>query len=498
MLNNLKALVVVGTLAFLVFRLARPICLRFMEPQDYDRRVKVWMVLTIVTFASPTFYTFALLSIPILVWAARRDSNPAALYLMLFYVAPNVQFAPIHQLFAIGHVRLLGFCILIPALMRTDLRQIRGEPNWKAMSFYIVAFCLLQVALFAPLESLTACVRRGFLLLLDLAIPFVAFSRILNSRKSIAEAMCALVLATAVMAPVGFFESMRNWLLYVGVGNGWGAPQDFAFLLRAGKLRAQVSAGHSIAFGYAMAVGFGLWLYLQRGQLPKSRAHLVTAWLWMGSFAAYSRAPWLVAVIMMFAYLLMLPHGFSRSMRALMIMGMLFGAVAMTPLGASIIDTLPFVGTLDSQNVTYRQTLFQTSVELIKEKPWFGDRFVMLRMEHLRQGQGIIDLVNGYLYVALFFGLTGLWLLGSFLIGCTFKAYAACVKARQLDTEFAAIGACVGSIMFGTMIYIATAGFELLTWAFAGMAVAYARVVSADLRERARVKQPRRLVPNLS
>jgi hypothetical protein len=493
MLNNLKALVVVLPLAFLVFRLARPICLRFMEPQDFDRRMKVWFALTITVFASPSFYVFAVISVSIVIWAARRDNNPAALFVFLFYAAPNVQFDPIHQLFPVGHVRLLTFSLLIPALVKWDRRQLAGEANWRALDFFIVSFCLLQVLLFSPYESITACIRRGILLILDQAIPFMVLSRVLNSRKSIVEAMAAFVLAVAIMTPIGLFESLRSWLLYVGAANSWGAPTSFAYLLRAGRLRAQVSTGHSIAFGCVIAMAFGFWLYLQR-ELPRKTSFAVSAWLWVGAYAGYARGPWLVSVIILFSYLLMIPSGFSKTVRAALVMGAAFGVLALTPIGEQLIDILPFVGSVDSQNVLYRQTLFDTSIELIKEKPWFGDRFVMLRMEHLRQGQGIIDLVNGYLYVALFFGVTGLFLVGSFLTGSMLKAYIASINSRKVDADLSVLGSCIGAVMLGMMIHIYTAGWEPLTWSLAGIAVAYARIVGATTRQRALARRTRRLV----
>jgi hypothetical protein len=90
MLLNLKALVVVLLLATPVFILAKPLCLRFTSPEDFARRRNVWYVLTVCAFVSPSFWLYALVAVPVLAWAGKRDASPTALYVLLFYVVPPV------------------------------------------------------------------------------------------------------------------------------------------------------------------------------------------------------------------------------------------------------------------------------------------------------------------------------------------------------------------------------------------------------------------------
>ena len=44
------------------------------------------------------------------------------------------------------------------------------------------------------------------------------------------------------MAPMAVFESARSWLLYTNMASLWGDPNELAWLMRGGSLRAQVSA----------------------------------------------------------------------------------------------------------------------------------------------------------------------------------------------------------------------------------------------------------------
>ena len=74
-------------------------------------------------------------------------------------------------------------------------------------------------------------------------------------------------------------------------------------------------------------------------------------------------------------------------------------------------------------------------MSLIKQNPFFGDAFVYLQMEQLRQGQGIIDIVNGYLYTALFNGLVGLGLIVSVLLVALGRAAVATKRVRVIDAD---------------------------------------------------------------
>ena len=83
MFDSVKELVVVLTIAAIVFRLATPIALEFMDSGDFARRRLVWFLLTAVGFLSPNFWLYALVAIPVLLWANRSEPNPVALYLLL-------------------------------------------------------------------------------------------------------------------------------------------------------------------------------------------------------------------------------------------------------------------------------------------------------------------------------------------------------------------------------------------------------------------------------
>ena len=482
MFYNLKPLVVVMGIALMVFGLARPLALHFMSPEDYARRRNVWIVLTVTAFVSPSFWIYALVALVLLAWAARKDSNPLALYVMMLHVIPPIAlYIPmvgINQLFQLNNYRILSLAILLPFAVRI-FRAPKAPASRARMlvDICLIGYVLLQLALLFPYESFTNTLRRGFLLTLDIVLVYYAFSRACTTRQAIHDVMASFCVTCGIFSAIALFETLKGWLLYQGLGDVWGHPIEFAFLMRGDSLRAQVSLGHSLPLGYTLAIGFGFALYL--AQLLRSRtAGLVLAvWLWLGLLAAYSRGPWLVAAIAFFAFVALQPNGFVRFIKYGIVVAVGAGLVLFSPFGHRVIDAMPFIGTLDAENVEYRQRLAEVSWRLIQQNPVLGNPFVLTQMEELRQGQGIIDLVNSYASIALLYGLGGLSLfVGVFLValGSTHRMSR---RWAGSDVDTTSLGACIIACMLGTFLMLAVGSFGTglawTCWILAGLAAGY-------------------------
>ena len=70
------------------FLVARPVFLNFMSVNDFARRRNVWFALTAAAFLMPNFWLVVIVSVPLLAYAAAKDSNPPALYLILLLALP--------------------------------------------------------------------------------------------------------------------------------------------------------------------------------------------------------------------------------------------------------------------------------------------------------------------------------------------------------------------------------------------------------------------------
>jgi O-antigen ligase len=495
MFSSIKSLIVVLTIAATVFYLAKPTALRFMSGEDFSRRRLVWFVLTTVGFVSPNFWLYALVAVPMFVWAGRKDSNPIALYLLMLHVIPPVAVSiPVlgnNGLFPLDNYGLLALCVLLPATIRYRKNSEGPMPGaFGAMDVLLLAFGVLQVALYTPPDlphhfvipdSPSNALRRGVLFLLDTYLLYFAVSRICQSQKKMVDAAATFCLAGAVMAAIGIFEHTRGWLLYVDIASRWGNDPNAAFYLtRGGSLRAQVSAGHAIALGYLLAVAFGFWLYLKSQVQSKIHRVGVTLLLWGGLFGAFSRGAWLGGATVYFTFIAVGPRAVSRLIKGTGLALVFAGLVAVSPIGDRILEMLPVMGRTADSSITYRQRLAERGWELVLAHPFFGDQFPWPEMEELRQGEGIIDMVNTYLGASLSYGLIGLFCFLSFILLGMTRAYARARELARSDPDLALFGASLIACIVGILIMIQSASFGLgiqkMFYVLAGLTTAYARL----------------------
>jgi hypothetical protein len=493
---TLKRLIIVLTLAATVFHFAKPIALRFMSGEDFSRRRLVWFVLTAVSFVSPSFWLYALVAVPVFVWANRKDSNPIALYLLMLHVIPPVGFAiPIlgnNGLFPLDNYRLLAFCVLLPAAMRYRRNREEGAVGrLTAMDVLLLAFGALQVALYTPPDlsipipdSPTNFLRRAVLFFLDDYLVYFTVSRTCHSRRKMVDAAATFCLACGIMAAIAVFENMRHWLLYIEIEGGWGIPLNRTmWLTRGDELRAQASAGHALSLGYLLAVGFGFWLYLKSHVQSRIRRMGVTLLLWGGLFAAFSRGPWLGAVTEYFTFFAAGSRAVSRLAKGTLFALAVALLIMVSPIGDRILDVLPIMGNSTDFNIIYRQRLAERGWEIVLAHPLFGDQFPWPEMADLRQGEGIIDIVNTYLGVALNYGLVGLFcFLGFILLGMA-KVYARTRELVHSDPDLALFGTSLIACIAGTLVMIDSSSFNLgcekIFYVLAGLATAYATLTES-------------------
>jgi O-Antigen ligase len=486
MINNLKALVVVLAIALVMFAIAKPVCLHFMAEKDFVRRRNVWIALTIAAFASPSFWLFAAIALPVLAWAASKDSNPLALYMLVFCIIPPIisfelPVVGLNALFRLNYVRLLAFAILIPLAWKL----LKSKDNKEALKFtkidwFVLGFAVLHLTLLLPYESITHNMRRWFLHFLDVMILYFVATRACRTRQDISEVMATFCLLCAVLAPIAFFESQRHWLLYGDIGHMWGATEMLQYASRGGSLRAQASAGQSIPLGFLLAFGFGLGLFLSARLKSLSVTIVFSTLMWAGMIAAHARAPWIAAVLIFFVYLVLGPNGLARFSKAFFASAILAAVLLASPIGGRIVDNLPFVGKVGAENVEYRQELAKKSWEQIKQNPIAGNPFVLKNLESLRQGEGIIDLLNAYTNIAMYYGLPALFLyLGPYLF-CLWYAFRTSRQWVPIDQEIASMGAIMAACVFGFLWAMGAGGFGPYPTNFSivviGLSVAYARL----------------------
>jgi O-antigen ligase len=377
-----------------------------------------------------------------------------------------------------GHLRVMSLAVLLPAAIaissRSD-REPRGHVRQRvplnAADIMVLCFAALQLLVQVPYESPTNTMRRAVLIGLDMLLPYFVLSRSCGSVAKIKEAFGALAAAAIVLAPLAVLEMFWTAMLFGDFEHVWNTPLMYLPLYRGVLLRAQVTAGHSIVFGYFCAIALCAW-WTVKDQVGRKPLRLVgTAMVALALLASLSRGPWLGAIVGMLTFAI-LGRGTTKGLAK--VAGGTFAvllAILASPYGDELMQYVPFVGTADSESVTYRQRLLEISLALIVENPVLGTPGFIQYLEDLRQGQGIIDLVNGHITIALSYGLLGLGLfLGTFAV-VTWRC--AIRPAAVRGDEWRQVGVGLSAAIAAAMATLFTASNYLsvtyLYWALAGL-----------------------------
>jgi hypothetical protein len=479
---HLRALVVLLVLGGVTFALARaPACAAAMKDEDFVRRRNVWFALTAAVFLAHNFWIFILFAAALLLFSLSEEGNKLALYFFVLFAVPAIDdeipgFGIVEHFFAIDYLRLLSLAILLPAWLALRIRpdaEAFGRTNADKL---LLAYLVLQFCLQLPHTTLTETLRRGILYAFtDVLLPYYVASRAARSLAALREALMAFVLGALVLASIALFEFARHWLLYSPLEQAldvnWGMLN---YLERGdGVLRAQASTGQPIILGYVLAVALGLALHL--------RKTIPLVLLAAGLVAAMSRGPWIGAAVMWVAFVATGPQPLRRLAK--------LGAAALcvaplllvSPVGKEFVDYLPFVGTVEAHNVIYRERLFEISLGVVLDHPFFGawDFLQLPVMQQLKQGEGIIDVVNTYLGVALASGLVGLALFCGFFLVVLVELASAMFRAGERDSDPGVLGRSLFCALLGILVMIVSTSsvtlIPVVYWALAGLAQAYAR-----------------------
>jgi hypothetical protein len=506
--QTLKALLVVCFFGGVAFYFIKPIALLYIDEADYNRRRNVWFALTLTGFLSPSFWIFALVAALLLVPAGRKDSHPLGLYMLMLHVIPpisvNIPIVGINRLFSLDLFRILSLVVLLPLVWRVKgARKTLWARNSLVMDVLVLGYGLLLTSMYispdtpdaASLhDSPTNVIRRGLLFLIDDFLVYYTFSRACTSKRAIVDAMASFCVATTIMALVAVFESQKHWLLYQLVGNTWRGELENQFLMRNGMVRAAVSAGHSLALGYLFAIALGFWLYL-RIRLPSALKRFAGLMVFAsGLLAAYSRGPWAGSILIYFGYVALGSRPTLRLVKAMLASAALIVALLLSPVGARIMDVIPALGgKVDSYNVVYRHRLAQRSLDLIRTNPVWGNSDAYVRLHDLRQGEGIIDFVNSYAEVAVFYGMVGLFFFLSFMLFGLVRSWLIARALRPIDPDLASMGIVIVACITGSFLMLYTSSFvmayEKLYFVLAGLASAYVRLGLVRLSSETRAKK---------
>ncbi|WP_374568491.1 O-antigen ligase family protein [Ideonella sp.] len=489
MLAHLKALIVILAVALPVFWMASAAWPEAARP-EIRRWRWAFLLVTTLSFVTPSIWVYAV-AMPAVVAMflapeGDRAERAAVLWALLLMAVPNAgAYIPglggISNFFEMTHSRALSFALLVPAIMMMPKKGPR-RPGLLGIGtdWFVLAYFVVQIAVMAPYASTTDLIRQAFVLSIDTLLPYWVFSRAFNQPEALTGAMRAYVLVALILSVLAMFESVRRWPLYDAVSVHWGIDWDMiVFLERAGFLRAKASAGHSLMLGCVLLIAWGWWGVVRAELKSKTWVWLGTLGLIAGLAASLARGSWLGAAVLT---VLMLAMGRApvKHLLLLAVGGVVFlGIAAVVPGMGFVIDMLPFVGNVDSENVEYRQRLLEISLGLIRQSPWLGVPGYLNYMEELRQGQGIIDIVNSYLAVALTTGVVGLFCFVGMLVSMMLGLWGV-RRNKDASPEGRHMATCLLATTLAVMFTLVTTSSIVvvlqLTYMLTGLGVSCARL----------------------
>ncbi|MBI1393695.1 MAG: hypothetical protein GC152_13225 [Alphaproteobacteria bacterium] len=496
--GSLKALVVVIVVVAGVFFAGRSAMTELVPGRRFDRWAIMAVLLVPINFLVANFWLATAAAVAVALGVGYGERRKAILFIILaFMMADGALTIPglagMNKLADMSALIAAIYLFVLPATFERRDRMV-GAP-FRAADLMLLGFFLLTSALAFRETTFTNGLRVIIQSTAILAPIYIAFSRIAKSTDELLAATCAVASVMIALGAVAIFEYALQWHFYSIPRGRWGIGTEFDFGIRAGSLRSFATTGTPIAFGVMLAAALPLTLGLRKLVRRKSIMNLGVAALAIGLLATLSRTSWIAGVIGVAAYYAVGPKAFGRLVQFGFV-GALGGLVLLaTPYGDSLWEILPWIGGGSTDTFDYRTRLFEISTGVIAQNPWFGiaDPASHPDMQVLVQGQGIVDLVNSYLAIALNYGLVGLGLFAVGNIMVVNSAMRAAKAVRSTNPTVSAIcQAFVGAhvaLLFG----IAGTSWSVgmlgeFTWLTIGLTAASARLAFAVAEKEAEVE----------
>jgi O-Antigen ligase len=375
----------------------------------------------------------------------------------------------------------------LPAFFSATRRETRTGNVGQTADLLILSYVLLMVAMQFRNSSLTNVLRMTFVYTLSILVPYFAFSRIITTTTDMRKALVAFVLAAFPLCLVAVFEAAKGWLLYQSISFEWEEAHLVmgGYVQREGILRGTASAQAPIPLGFVLLVALGCLLALKQ-TVNRNTARLGFTLLGAGLLASLSRGPWIGAAVLMVLYLATGPNAVTKLAKFVAIGIICLALLHFTPFGSRLLDFLPFIGSVEAENVVYRQQLVTNSLIVAERHPWLGsvDYRSEPEMRDLIQGQGIVDVVNTYFGVVLEFGMVGLTLTLGFFASILLALRRALRSAPATDSELRNLLRASMATMVAILLTIGTVSsisyIPHVYWSFAGLCIALVRIAQAQ------------------
>lgn len=489
--EHLRALIVVLVLGSFGWLTIRPPIAQATSRNVAVQWRNLWLTVTLGAFLLSSFWLYALLVAAVLLAHRLGPVHALSAYCLLLLAVPAADlvvpgFGLINFLFILNQPRLLALLLLAPAAIVLSRQRGTVQLGSTAADKCLLAFLLLTAVMQLRESNITSTLRNCFYILIDIFLPYYVASRAVQRQADAKQVLWAFVAGTAVLGLLGLFETLRHWNLYSAMTSSLGLHWGYTgYLGRDGMARASASTGQPIILGYVMTVGLGFWLYLNAGQKLSLRSAAPMLMISAGLLASLSRGPWVGAAAMVLTFAATGRNGMRKVFQIVLGAIALLGLMAAVGVGQRAFDLLPFIGNVDTGNITYRQRLFDNAWVVINRNLWLGSTDYMQtpEMQSMIQGQGIIDIVNSYVRVALDYGMFGLVLFVGFFVVIAWQLWNA-LKHLPFDDENRTLGRSMLAVLVGILTIITTASsigvIPNIYWIATGLSVSSLKIMKKN------------------
>jgi len=484
--ENIRALIVVLALAAPAFYIGRQLVADTITPREFTLWRNAWIAVTVVAFLFGSYSVFAAVIVVIGIYARASHTATVALFVVLLLAVPLSRvaiggFGIVNLLFVLNNGRLLAIALLIPIVFAAFRLGRRNESVYALPDRLVVGYVLLQIALEIQRTEVTQFLRSVTLFTLDELIPYFAFSRAVTSVTDLRRVLLAVVVAVLPLSLIGTFETAKGWLLYGSIVINW-SEVGLTYLRRGEILRATATTFSPIVLGFIIMVAVGCMLALWQTIKARKPAGIALAIFGAGLIATVSRGPWIGTSVLIVVYLATGPNAVANLARFTAIGAVLSASLLLTPFGQQLLESLPFIGSVDTGSVAYRQQLFDNAILVVERNPWFGspDYLLTPEMQKMMQGEHIIDIVNSYLKIALDSGLVGL----SFFVSIFLAILIGLRRTLKFDTivdiDLKNYARASMATLIAIVVTIGTVSFvdfiPWIYWSIAGLCMAFIRI----------------------
>ncbi len=490
MFHAIRSLVVILILSGATFWVAGKALPNFLTPKEFKRWRNTWFIVTSIAFLAHNIWLFVIVTSFYILFLLPKAGNMRLIYALLLFCTLPLTPVEIPGFFGLRYLIKLNYPLILVFTIYLGLYLKPVKPRWFSLSsdrFVLLFYFLAAYSSFRD-DTITNGLRESFIFFLKIVVPYFVVSRYLNDLSQLNRGLTALFLGIAPLSLIGVFETLKHWHVYDAMVNVLlGSRGVGGYDMRSGGLRASVNFGSPIVLGYIMVIAFGLLLYLRPFIENQRFANLAGCVIIACLLATMARGPWLGLVAMYFLYLWTGRESLQKIAKWIFLgfAGMPF--LAVTSIGKKFLDLLPFIGTTRSDTVDYRARVVEQSWIVFKKHPWFGSTTFREEpeMEVLRQGQGIIDLVNSYVGVALPYGIVGLTLFLIIFVGLIMRCYLILNRIPKEEHDLLRLGRVLFAILCSIMMMIGTVSsidyIPYSYWLFAGIVAAYLNVTEKTI-----------------